>query len=242
MIGNKERKYLAALIIGLCIGISIILGINESIQDKNKINVNSNASTIFGIFESNNGVKSNSAVFDNTVSLDKGNRSVDNRDVIWQWAQQAGGLYYEYGDGVAVDMDGNTYITGRFGGNTTIGYTNLTCQGSFDIFVAKLDTDGIWQWAQSIGGAGDDIIGSISVDTDGNVYITGSFNGSVGFGITNLTSQGYYDVFVAKLNTNGGWLWVQSAGGTFDAILDLLKRYFSYEKSKQLYHSKISKE
>jgi len=51
------------------------------------------------------------------------------------------------------------------------------------------------------------------VHNSGNPYITGTFDDSTTFGATTLTSQGGRDVYVAKLDTNGNWLWAISAGG-----------------------------
>ena len=55
----------------------------------------------------------------------------------------------------------------------------------------------------------------IGIDAETNVYVTGYFQGSASFGPTNVTSQGNYDVFIAKYSTTGTLLWVRTAGGTF---------------------------
>jgi hypothetical protein len=133
---------------------------------------------------------------------------------IWKWAQSAGGTNYDWANGVAVDNDGNAIITGYFKGTATFGVTNLTSAGSLDIFVAKLDKDGAWQWAVSAGGSSYDWGEGVAVDSSGNVYLTGLFCGSAWFGNILLISEGSDDVFVAKLNSNGEWQWVVRAGGT----------------------------
>ena len=46
--------------------------------------------------------------------------------------------------------------------------------------------------------------------------MTGHFTGSIGFGATTLTSSGGKDVFVAKLDPNGQFLWAKAAGGFGD--------------------------
>ena len=134
----------------------------------------------------------------------------------WLWAKKAGGISGDYGNGIAVDASGNSYVTGYFQGSATFGSTNLTSnQGSTDIFVAKLDSNGNWKWAKNAGGSGQDSGNIIAVDASGNSYVTGYFQGSATFGSTNLTSnQGSTDIFVAKLDSNGNWLWAKNAGGT----------------------------
>ena len=71
--------------------------------------------------------------------------------------------------------------------------------------------------AVQIGGAGDDTVRGMTVDASGNVYLAGSFQGTVDFdlgpGTTELTSSGGNDAFVAKYDSNGALLWARSAGG-----------------------------
>jgi hypothetical protein len=68
-------------------------------------------------------------------------------------------------------------------------------------------------WAVSAGGElGNDEVTGIALDDNGNIIITGHFFLSAYFGNITLTSLGYYDIFVAKLDTNGKWLWAVRAG------------------------------
>ncbi len=132
----------------------------------------------------------------------------------WLWAKNAGGTGHDYGYGIAVDASGNSYVTGCFAGTATFGSTTLTSSGDLDIFVAKLDNNGNWLWAKNTGGSYNDYGYGIAVDASGNSYVTGYFQGSATFGSTTLTSSGFNDIFVAKLDSNGNWLWAKKAGGT----------------------------
>ena len=136
----------------------------------------------------------------------------------WLWVKQAGGTDNDFGYGIAVDANGNSYITGGFKESATFGTTTLTSSGyyDYDIFVTKLDIDGNWLWAKQAGGTGDEGSNSIAVDANGNSYITSGFEESVNFGTTTLTSSGYLDIFVAKIDHNGNWLWAKQAGGAID--------------------------
>ncbi len=60
-----------------------------------------------------------------------------------------------------------------------------------------------WQWVKKAGGSGTDNGRSISVDGNGNLYVTGQFTGTATFGTTTLTSSGSNDVYVAKLDIDG---------------------------------------
>lgn len=133
------------------------------------------------------------------------------------WAVSGGGTGVDNGKSIAVDASGNVFITGVFAGTATFGPTTLTGAGD-DIYVAKLDSSGNFLWAVSAGAGGSSLTGydySIAVDSSGNSYITGTFHGTATFGSTTLTSSGPgSDIFVAKLDGSGAFVWAVSAGGT----------------------------
>ncbi|MCB5245750.1 MAG: SBBP repeat-containing protein, partial [Candidatus Cloacimonetes bacterium] len=135
---------------------------------------------------------------------------------VWQWVEQAGGIGNDYGRSITIDSSGNSYITGYFYGTASFGSTTLTTTGSgaVDIFVAKLDSSGNWLWAKQAGGNNWDVGFGIATDSSGNSYVTGFFAESASFGSTTLTSSGGEDIFVAKLDSSGNWLWAKQAGGT----------------------------
>jgi hypothetical protein len=124
---------------------------------------------------------------------------------------------------IAIDVSGNVYVSGTFYQEATfgLGQTNeTTLTGTAgEIFLAKYDTSGSLLWAIREGGAGDDNPGGrgLIVDSDGNVYLTGSFNNTVVFGegeSSESTLEGQSsDIFVAKYDTDGVLTWVVKAGG-----------------------------
>jgi len=132
----------------------------------------------------------------------------------WEWAKKAGGTNYDFSYSIAVDTSGSCYITGEFFDYATFGDIILTSNGSYDIFIAKLDSNGNWLWAKKAGGSSPDFGNGIAVDASGNSYVTGYFGGTTAtFGSTTLTTNGGYDIFVAKLDSNGNWVWAKNAGG-----------------------------
>ncbi|HOD60091.1 MAG TPA: SBBP repeat-containing protein [Candidatus Cloacimonas acidaminovorans] len=159
--------------------------------------------------------------FDSTTLSSKGNyfdifvAKLDN-DGNWLWAKQAGGDNNDFSKEIMTDIVGNSYITGTFSGNATFGSTTLSSVGETDIFVAKLSSNGNWLWAKQAGGINVDNSSSITLDSSENCYITGTFRGSATFGSTTLSSVGETDIFVAKLSSNGNWLWAKQAGGIND--------------------------
>jgi hypothetical protein len=130
------------------------------------------------------------------------------------WAQRGGGNGNDYGRAIATDSSGNCYVTGYIQYGVTFGAISFTGLGAFEVFIAKLDTDGNYLWAIPAGGGSTDYAWGIASDSSGNIYVTGYFNGTATFGTTSLTSVGSSDVFVAKLDTDGNWLWAKKAGGS----------------------------
>jgi hypothetical protein len=83
-----------------------------------------------------------------------------------------------------------------------------------------------FEWAKRIGGGDYDEGFSIVSDASGNVYTTGTFEGTVDFdpgnGIYNLTSAGGTDIFVCKLDPSGNFVWAkQLAGASYEYGLDI---------------------
>lgn len=124
--------------------------------------------------------------------------------------------------GLATDSSGNVYITGVFDGTLDFdpgtGIANLTSSGGIDIFISKLDSNGNFSWAKRIGGIDDEFALDMTRDSNGNLYLTGYFEGTVDFdpsiGTFNLTSTGTYsDTFVTKLDSNGNYVWAKRLGG-----------------------------
>ena len=130
----------------------------------------------------------------------------------WTWASKGGSTGDDYGQGVCTDAQGNIYQIGYFVGIATFGPLSITSGGGFDIFVARAGSDGVWHWAVKAGGSSNNYGRAITLDGDGNIIITGEFTGSVTFGTHSLSGTGGSNVFVAKLDPYGNWLWATRAG------------------------------
>jgi len=70
-------------------------------------------------------------------------------------------------------------------------------------------------WMQTGGGAFHDESFDVETDASGNIYTTGYATSATVFGVNlNVTTNGFSDVYVSKSNSNGGYLWVKTFGGT----------------------------
>jgi len=149
----------------------------------------------------------------------------DNSAGEFIWARQGSSVddsSASAGRGIAADCEGNVYVTGNFYGITNFGPTTVANNYHNDAFVSKLDIEGNWFWTiqsqtTSQGENVPDCIAyAIASDCRCNVYITGNFGGITTFGGIQITSAGLSDIFVAKIDANANWLWVQTAGGSDD--------------------------
>jgi hypothetical protein len=144
----------------------------------------------------------------------------------FDWARTIGSTSFESVNDIAVDNEGNSYITNGY--NFTMdfdpgeGVYESTPVGSSDIYVNKLDENGEFLWSLSIGGISGDASYSIHFDGLEHIYITGYFSGTVDFNpgaeVFELTSMGSGDCFILKLDTDGNFVWVKSFG---DGLLDI---------------------
>lgn len=128
---------------------------------------------------------------------------------------------------IAVDTTGHVCITGEFNGtvyfNPNAAVNNSTSLGFNDIFVAKYDTNGNYQWHQTYGSAGTETGRSITMNKAGTeIYVTGEFEQTVDFDASastnNLTSSAAKDGFILKLDGDGNYQWVTRIAGSSDQL------------------------
>lgn len=144
----------------------------------------------------------------------------------YNWAGAVSGSGTDMVKAVKTDGAGNVYVAGYYAGSNvdfdfSSGSTVLSSVNSgLDIFIAKYSSSGQLQWAKSIGGAGAEEAYDLALDQSGNIWITGYFTDTADFNPSAATNKlgavGYNDIFLAKYDTSGNYLWAGAMGGPDD--------------------------
>ncbi|HVY48927.1 MAG TPA: hypothetical protein VHB21_23720, partial [Minicystis sp.] len=118
--------------------------------------------------------------------------------------------------GLAVDSDGSTWLSGGLRGHAIVAGHALTAAGTTDsdVLLARLKPDGSFAaYAKNFGDAATQQGSALSLDQDGNVYLTGFKEGSLDFGNGALPQLGGDTIFVAAFDATGAPLWSEGFGG-----------------------------
>ena len=130
--------------------------------------------------------------------------SCNGSEPVKKWTRIWGSALDDYGQGVSVDSSGNSYVAGytkgEFGGQTN--------SGSEDAFLTKYNSSGAEQWTRIWGSALGNYGSGTSVDSSGNIYVTGYTSGAFG-GQTNAGGSG---IFLVKYNSSGIKQWTRIWG------------------------------
>lgn len=136
----------------------------------------------------------------------------------FEWAVACKGGFATQGKRIAVDQWGNVYRQVNLSGTVDLdpgpAIYNLSSAGSTDVAVVKLDSSGAFVWAKRFGGTGSENCRSIAVDSNGFVYTTGLYKGTVDFDpgsgsyplTASLTEDNFY---VSKLDSGGNFVWAR---------------------------------
>ena len=122
------------------------------------------------------------------------------------WNQQLSSVERDYSQAVTTDSEGNVYITGGTNGALDGGNAGLN-----DAWVAKYDGEGSLLWTEQLGTVGNDAAEGVTTDSEGNIYISGFTNETLG-----ETNAGGLDAWVAKYDSEGNLLWTEQFGSSED--------------------------
>ncbi len=114
-----------------------------------------------------------------------------------RWVRQTGTPSFDYATGVAVDRDGNLYVSGY-----THGRLGTQHMGRSDLVIIKFDRDGTELWTRQLGTPQDDHAVDIATAADGSVYVVGTSYGDFA-----EPHRGGGDWIVVKLDRDGREQW-----------------------------------
>ncbi|MCH8127613.1 SBBP repeat-containing protein [candidate division KSB1 bacterium] len=139
------------------------------------------------------------------------------------WVKQAGGTDGMDQEGLAVDSDGNVYLSGAFFHPAIFGSgdPNETMlngvdseSASNDAFLAKYASDGEFIWVKQTGGSGSDHGTDVASDEAGNIYAIGYFSTPGTIGIGEPTETTIPKSFVARFSNDGELAWAKDILGS----------------------------
>lgn len=141
-------------------------------------------------------------------------------------------------DGTDIESteQGSFYVTGSFNGLATFVGSDIELETPVNVlngYVVKYDLQGDAIWARKFGNNNSEGL-KVTTDSDENVYVLGSFNESIVFASetenpVQLTTTAENDLFIAKYDSAGTFLWVKQISGSGSKSLDrIANENFTY--------------
>ncbi len=135
---------------------------------------------------------------------------------VFQWYEDIGGAGSSINSyGLVMGIDNNIYITGYFSGTIYFNPFNssvfVSDHGIGDMFLAKYDVNGIYQWAFGLGNnsCNNNIGRFAAINSNNDILLTGSFCSTVNFdgsncggSFTATAQSSVRDLFIAKYTPN----------------------------------------
>ena len=148
---------------------------------------------------------------------------ISAQDLTFDWLNTVGDEYDDEARAITIDNQSNLISVGSFQGSAVFSSSDILTtsnDSNRDIFIQKTDLDGNLIWVKRLGGSDHEDAYDVAVDADDNIYIRGTYFGTVDFdmgsGTTELTSGiTYTKTFVLKLNSNGDFQWVRDFNGIY---------------------------
>lgn len=134
---------------------------------------------------------------------------------IWGWALD--GFAGSESKSVVYNQSGEAYVCGHITSSTnfTATVSSSGVAGGSDVYLAKYAPNGVLVWLQTYNGTGLDKATDLAIGSDGQVVLTGIFNGTFQAGTFSVSSQGIaQDIFILKVNALGQPVWLLKEGGS----------------------------
>lgn len=182
---------------------------------------NPNGNLIWAI----SGVGQNGITFDGNSNLylysnfNSSLQKIDlNGNVVWNNTLFTSSTFGSVGIQDVFVKGNDVYVTGFYSGNANFGTTTLLntneTDGNWDIFIAKYNANGVFQWAKTAGGTGLDKGYGIYVNSADEIYTIGYFRNTANFGTASLVSNGNSDIYLTKYDSTGITIWAKKFGSS----------------------------
>jgi len=137
------------------------------------------------------------------------------------WAVAIGGSGLDQVNDLTLDGNGNSTVIGQYDSpvmdaDPGPGVFNLNNNGGNDAFIVRLDSNGKFTWAKSVGGGATDYGDRVSTDSNGNVIAVLKYQATVTVGGQTYTSQGTFNGLIIKYDVSGNVLWSINLADTGD--------------------------
>ena len=146
----------------------------------------------------------------------------ENCNVVWVKSFPGTGLYDELW---GLTNDGqDIYVSGYFQHTLQINNNSITANGSYDIFLSKIDGNGNIIWYHTINSSGDDRALTIYYK-NGELYVGGLFSDTLSWGNINVVASNNTSPFIGLLDTSGNYdkcVAIQSDGSGKSRIKSLV--------------------
>lgn len=147
----------------------------------------------------------------------------------FDWAEDFSNVDDDAFNKVKLDGEANTFALCSFRGSLTVPTptpSTFNSEGQKDLLLLKYDAEGSLQWATHFGASNDVDPGDLGLDSDGNIYVTGSFwNSTISVhGTVTITASNNAgaDIFLVKVDPSGEPVWIQNPNGSGDEFATAL--------------------
>ncbi|MEN8203899.1 MAG: T9SS type A sorting domain-containing protein, partial [Bacteroidota bacterium] len=139
----------------------------------------------------------------------------------WDWTGNISSAGSSYFSSICTGNDGSFYLLGHFGGGLKVEDTEVFSSVVDDIFIVKYAENGDYQWSKFISSTSHKGKGDLAVDSEGNVFVSGSYRESIQIEDSTLTTDmGTGSGYLVKYDPLGKLLWIKELETTRGVMCD----------------------